>query len=307
MLTKHITEGKTAPMAAEQRLSLFRQRLGELISRQGERRAGFARLTGLDRSTLTQLLDAQGGRLPRAETLMAIARAGQVSVDWLLGLTQQEPRRGEMMSHALEIAAGADSPSDERLLTWHREVGGYKVRYVPARLPDLLRTEAVIRYEFKAWDKLVPKSRIELAEKRLSLLRRPEADFEMASPLDGLESFARGEGIWRDLPLADRKAQLLQMASLLDELYPRLRWYLFDGRERFSVPLTLFGPLRAAVYFGNMYVVFTATEQIRLLGEHFDNLIRAAIAQPPDVLKIIERLLAELDGRRVARKLRDPR
>lgn len=284
---------------------LFRERLNALLLERGESRAAFARRAGLDRSTLSLLLAPGGERLPRAETIVAIARAAQVSIDWLLGMTAGGSLTGELLPHALEIAPTTGSPSDERLLAWHRAAGGTKVRYVPSRLPDLLRSEAVIRYEYRAWDKLVPKSRMALAEARLAILRQPGTDFEMASPLDALESFARGEGLWRDLPVDDRKAQLLQMARLLEELYPRLRWYLFDGRERYSVPITIFGPQRAAVYFGNMYFVFNATEHLRVLNEHFDGLIRSAVLQPPEVSRLLERLVASLDSRPVARRVRE--
>ena len=80
---------------------------------------------------------------------------------------------------------------------------------------------------------------------------------------------------------------------MTDELYPAYRWFLFDGRERFSVPYTVFGRQRAAVYLGDMYFVFTSTEHIRELTAHFDNLIRAARIQPPDVAAFARRLAEE--------------
>jgi hypothetical protein len=42
--------------------------------------------------------------------------------------------------------------------------------------------------------------------------------------------------------------------------------------------------LRAAVYIGDMYLVLNSTEHIRELTYRFDNLIRAAVVQPPDVI-----------------------
>ena len=36
------------------------------------------------------------------------------------------------------------------------------------------------------------------------------------------------------------------------------------------------GPFRAAIYVGDMYLVLNATDPIRTLTRHFDNLIRAA-------------------------------
>jgi hypothetical protein len=126
---------------------------------------------------------------------------------------------------------------------------------------------------------------------------------EVCSSFQSVEGFARGEGIWRALSAESRKRQIEAMIGLLDELYPTLRWFLFDGLRQYCVPLTIFGPQRVAVYFGNMYVVFNSTEHIRELTKHFDNLIRAAVVQPPDVGAFLKDLLAELnheDGARGA-------
>jgi hypothetical protein len=87
---------------------------------------------------------------------------------------------------------------------------------------------------------------------------------------------------------------------LCNELYPTFRWFLYDGRQLFSAPVTVFGPLRAALYIGQTYFVFTSTEHIRVLSRHVDELIRAAVIQPPGVPEFVRGLLAELnrgDGR----------
>ena len=39
------------------------------------------------------------------------------------------------------------TPTDELLLTWLTEAADYEIRYVPATLPDLLKTDEVIRFE----------------------------------------------------------------------------------------------------------------------------------------------------------------
>jgi hypothetical protein len=99
---------------------------------------------------------------------------------------------------------------------------------------------------------------------------------EVCCSFQSVECFARGEGIWRALPVEARRRQIEAMIGLLDELYPTLRWFLFDGLRQYCVPLTIFGPQRVAVYFGNMYVVFNSTEHIRELTKHFDNPASAA-------------------------------
>ena len=53
--------------------------------------------------------------------------------------------------------------------------------------------------------------------------------------------------------------------------------FLYDQRRTYSIPYTVFGPQRAAIFVGEMYLVLNATEHIRSLTRHFDNLIRHAV------------------------------
>ena len=275
-------------------VEVFRQRLNDIIEQSGLSRSAFAAELGLDRSTLSQLLATDNERLPRAETIIAMARLAQVSVDWLLGLSQDEqPSGAELLENALQIEPCAGLPADERLEQWHAEASGYKIRYVPMSLPDLLKTEAVISHEYGLNDKRLPALRVEQTEARLAYSRRSETDFEICSAQQSITGFAYGEGIWRDMSNKSRRQQLAQLLALVEELYPSLRWFLYDGRSQFSVPYTIFGPKRAAVYFGNMYFVFNATQQIRVLTRHFENLIRAATVQPTELPEFLRDLLSK--------------
>jgi transcriptional regulator with XRE-family HTH domain len=278
----------------DETVEIFRERLEEVIRQSGLRRSGFARRIGIDRSTLTQLLSPANDRLPRAETIAAIAADQQVSVDWLLGLTQEGPLSADLMPQPFEIQVGGDAHQDERLQRWHAEAAGYKIRYVPASLPDLLKSEPVIRYEYREQGAGVPQARIEEAGARLAYLRRPETDMEVCSTVQSVADFARGHSQWTDLPKAERRRALSVMIERLEELYPTLRWFLFDRRTRYSVPLTIFGPKRAAIYIGNMYFVLNSTEHIRVLTRHFDDLIRAAALQPRDAIQFLRSLMKEL-------------
>ncbi|WP_119165886.1 helix-turn-helix domain-containing protein [Algihabitans albus] len=269
----------------------FRERLAEVIERSGQSRAAFAAAIGLDRSTLSQLLSSENERLPRAETVVALAREAGVSTDWLLGLSQSAEIGTQVVANQLEIEGGAGDPLDKRLTRWHTEAVGSKIRYVPATLPDLLKTEATIDFEYQQLSPRVQEAQRERAEARLAYSRRPETDMEVCSSFQMIEAFARGEFIWRTMPVADRRAQLEQMAKLLDELYPTFRWFLYDGLQRFSVPVTIYGLQRAVLYIGGMFIVLQATEHIRVLSKHFDDLVRAATVQPPDVISLIEGLL----------------
>ncbi|WP_421710025.1 helix-turn-helix domain-containing protein [Algihabitans sp.] len=269
----------------------FRERLAEVIERSGQSRAAFAAAIGLDRSTLSQLLSSENERLPRAETVVALAGEAGVSTDWLLGLSQSAEIGTQVVANQLEIEGGAGDPLDERLTRWHNEAVGSKIRYVPATLPDLLKTDATIDFEYQQLSQRVQEAQRERSEARLAYSRRPETDIEVCSSFQMVEAFARGEFIWRTMPVADRRAQLEQMAKLLDELYPTFRWFLYDGLQRFSVPVTIYGLQRAVLYIGGMFIVLQATEHIRVLSKHFDDLVRAATVQPPDVIALIEGLL----------------
>src|SRR5262245_49373583 len=100
----------------------FRERLTRIIAQTGLNHAAFARHVGVDRSTLSQLLSDGNDRLPRAETLAAIAKGCRISIDWLLGLSQREQIGAEIVQTALTIETQAHAPFDERFLRWQSEV-----------------------------------------------------------------------------------------------------------------------------------------------------------------------------------------
>lgn len=274
-------------------VELFRERLEQVIDRSGLSRSAFARRAEIDRSTLSQILSPTGDRLPRVETLAAIASSAQVSVDWLIGLSEEGELGTDILRQSLRIELGGRFPADERLARWHREAVGYKIRHVPTSLPDVLKTEALIDYEFRGALLATPEQRRETVEADLEYQRRPETDMEVCSPMEQLQGFARGEGVWSSLSVKKRRAQLQHMIELLDELYPTFRWFMYDGLAMYSAPLTIFGPKRAALYLGQMYWVINSSEHIRTLIAHFDELIRAAEIQPPDVSTWLTELLEQ--------------
>lgn len=299
MLTNRITPPQLHIMKDRRAfLDGFRARLDDVISESGLNRSAFAASVGLDRSTLSQLLSPLNDRLPRLESLTAIATARRVSVDWLLGLTTENQLGTELLEETVSIAPDALNPADARLATWHQEASGYKIRYVPATLPDLLKSREMLRYELAHFATQSPGQAIEAAEGRLAYQRRPETDMECCTSIQGINAFARGEGIWRQLEVKARRQALADMIDRCHELYPTFRWFLYDGRERYSVPVTIFGPKRAAVYLGQMYLVLTETQVIRTLIGHFDDLIRGAVLQPTDVPRHLKKLWRELSDDR---------
>jgi transcriptional regulator with XRE-family HTH domain len=268
---------------------VFRERLGMLLQRSGVGRSAFAESVGVDRSALTQLLSGQSVRLPRADTLRRISERYAVSLDWLLGLSQGETLAAEIKP-ALEIAVADGADNDTLLERWHKEAIGYKIRYVPAQIPDLLRTTDVIQYEYSGRGAPSPSWQLRNAEFRLDYSRRPETDMEVCMPRQRLELLAEGRGQWRSLRKEARRSQLAYMADLVDELYPTFRLFLYDQLRNYSIPYTVFGPQRAAVFVGEMYFVLNATEHIRSLTRHFDNLIRRAVVSAHESAAFIRTL-----------------
>ena len=280
-----------SPSAAFERQDaarLFRQRLGEAMQRAKLSQAQLAQRVGIDRSTLSQLLSAENDRLPRADTVAAIGNALQVSLDWLLGLRGEVELGAAILPEAPQVTLTPQSTADQDLARWHEEAAGYKIRYVPTSLPDLAKTDRVMEYEFDAYLARTSDQAIAASRDKLTYTRMPETDMEVCLPRQLIQGFALGEGIWRDLDKDARLEQIDRMTRVFEELYPSLRLYMYDARSLFAVPYTVFGPVRAVVYVGQMYFVFNTTEHIRTLTRHFDDLVRRAIVQAnetPDYLR----------------------
>jgi transcriptional regulator with XRE-family HTH domain len=281
---------ETPTAARDTTVSRFRERLFELVQRSRLSHSAYAERAAINRSTLSQLLSPKNDRLPRAENIVAIARAENVSIDWLLGLTDEGRAGADILEQSVQVEHDAPSPADERLERWHDEAAGYKIRYVPAGLPDLVKTEQVIEYEYKASAAVTPEQSIETSLKKLAYLRRPETEMEVCTSLQALEAFARGEWVWRGLGVKARRAQIDRMIAIADELYPGFRWFVFDKKKQYSVPVIVFGPKRAVVYVGQMYLVFNAIEHVRVLTQHVDGLVRGAVVQPNEIIAFLRDL-----------------
>jgi transcriptional regulator with XRE-family HTH domain len=281
-----------SPVDRRDILPRFQERLRLVLARSELSQTDFALAAGIDRSTLSQLLAPGADRLPRVESVATIARLGNTSMDWLLGLSQGDQQDGGILAESLQIERDAPSPLDARLLGWLREAAGYRIRHIPTTFPDLLKTDAVIEDEYGHYVALGPRRRIEITQSRLDYLRQPETEIECCTALQTFEALARGEDIWRTLTLAQRRAQLEQIIALCDELYPRFRLLLYDRKQLFSIPLTVFGPLRAAIYLGQTYFVFHSTDHIRALTRHFDQVVRGAVVQPTEIAGYLQQLLS---------------
>lgn len=272
----------------------FRHRLHLLIDRSGLSQAAFARSTGIDRSTLSQLLSADGPRMPRAETLIALAQTCRVSIDWLLGLTPREEIGAEIIDAMLQIQAHTRSPIDERFVGWLLEAEGYRVRTVPESFPDFLKTEEVLRFEYQGSVFNTVGSTLGAVEQRLALMRRPDSELEVAGSIQSITMMAKAEGKWHGLSIAARRRQIEHLAALYEELYPSLRIYFYTLTETYSNPFTVFGPKRVALFLGTSYLVLNGIEHVRLFGRRFDELIKLAVVQPHQVVETLDGILSEI-------------
>lgn len=272
----------------------FRRRLESLLRRMELSQAAFARLLGIDRSTLSQLLAADNNRLPRAETLTALARGCGVSVVWLLGLSQREQIGAQMVEATVEIEAQAHAPIDARFMRWLGESAGRKTRSVPMTFPDFLKTDAVADYEYSGSPSEESRRDFDLFRARIGDMIGNGAEFEVCAELQALEAFAAGAAQWRALPRDARHEQMRALAKGLREHYPSLRLFLYDLRQTYSAPFTVFGTQRAAIYVGPTYLVLNGAEHIKLLTRRFDELVRLAVVQPHDAADHVDRLRASM-------------
>jgi transcriptional regulator with XRE-family HTH domain len=258
------------------RSALFRRRLLSAMQSKGTSRAALARTIGVDRSTVSQLLTSEEARLPNAQVVAEIAVALGVTADWLLGVSDRPEQAADLIAATVTMSPAQRALIDEQIFDWHREADGYKIRHVPARLPDLLKTREMLEWEYAPHLGRSADAAIAASEVRLDWMRRSSSDYEIAIPLFEVDSFVNGTGYYEGLPDRIRVAQLARFAEIHDQLYPSLRVFLFDARRLLSAPLTVFGPLLAVIYVGQHYLAFRDTERVRALTLHFDRLVREA-------------------------------
>ncbi|WP_138467951.1 helix-turn-helix transcriptional regulator [Poseidonocella sp. HB161398] len=277
------------------RAALFRARLSETMARKDLSRSALARLTGVDRSTIGQILAEGAARLPNAGLAADCAAALGVSVDWLLGLSDRPEPVGEMIEAAVRLTEAERSGADAQILDWHREAAGYKIRHVPATLPDLLRTESVRRWEYAAFLGRSPAPGTATMQPEQDWLNAGLSDYEIAMPVHELEAFAAGTGYYSGIAPEMRAEQLLHIRERCETLFPSLRLFLFDARRAFSAPLSVFGPGLAVLYVGRFYLAFREASRVRAMARHFDWLVREATVDARDMPRFLDGLLAAQD------------
>lgn len=278
-------------MDKRDRTDLFRKRLLEAMDRKSLSRSALARETGVDRSTIGQLLKDDLSRLPNAQLAADAASALGVSTDWLLGLTNRPERPGDIVAAAMALSPAERVSADVQLMEWHHEAAGYKVRHVPATLPDVLKTERMLDWEYSSFRDRSLDLTVDAMRSQLEWLRSGVSDYEIALPVHELQACAAGTAYYLGLDKEVREDQLRFIADLCEQLFPKLRLFLFDAREVFSAPVTVFGPSLAVVYVGQCYLAFRETRRVRSLTDHFDWLVREAVVDARHVPEHIHSLL----------------
>lgn len=277
------------------RAQLFRERLSAALALSGLSRAALARLVKIDRSTITQMLATDDARVPGGHVVASCAQALDVSADWLLGLTDRPEQAGKLIDSSLSISeTGRATTLDDQIFEWQREAEGYKIRHVPATLPDVLKTADMLRWEYAPITHRRPDEAIDAAAERLDWLALTLSDYEMAMPVHELESFARGEGYYAGLCPKMRAEQLDWMIEIYARLYPGLRIFLFDARAVYSSPVTVFGPKMAVIYMGRHYIAFRDKDRVRAITQHFDWLVREAVVSSREIPEYLKGLRAHL-------------
>ncbi|MEM9318405.1 MAG: helix-turn-helix transcriptional regulator [Pseudomonadota bacterium] len=278
------------------RAALFRDRLAAGMALAGVSRAGLARAIGIDRSTISQLLAAQDGRLPGAHIVAGASQALGVSADWLLGLTDLPEQVGELLSTTLSIwETGRAANVDDQIFAWHEEAAGYKIRHVPATLPDMIKTSALMEWEYRAAFNQSPDQAIAVAEARLDWMRSSTSDYEIAVPMHELAALSEGSGYYSGLSAEVRRNQFDWILAMHDQLYPTLRIFVFDARHVFSAPITVFGPKIAAIYLGRFNIAFRDRDRVQAITRHFDWLIRESSHSAREIAKLMTSLRDEID------------
>lgn len=259
-----------------QRAAQFRERLTQAMGSADVTQSALARMIGVERSTVSQVLTDKGARLPNAQFVGECAAALNVSADWLLGLSNRPENASDLLAQSLELTRAPRAMVDEQIFEWHKESAGYKIRHVPATLPDMFKSDAFLEWEYRPHLGRTIEQAIGASRDRLNWMRQSRSDYEIAFPMHEIQALVQGVGYYADLPKHIQQNQIERLSDFATQLYPRVRIYVFDAKMLFSSPITIFGPMLAALYLGQNYLVFRDAARVETFIDHFDTLVRQA-------------------------------
>jgi transcriptional regulator with XRE-family HTH domain len=268
----------------------FRDRLRRAMADAEISQSALARAIRVERSTISQVLNDTGARLPNAQFVGECAAALNVSADWLLSLSNRPENASDLLAQSLELTRAPRALIDEQIFEWHKEAAGYKIRHVPATLPDMFKSDEFLEWEYAPHLGRTTQQAIGATRDRLNWMRQSKSDYEIAFPLHEIQSLATGTGYYADLPIDIRQRQIERLSDFATQFYPRVRIYVFDAKMLYSAPITIFGPLLAVMYMGQNYLVFRDTNRIETFVDHFDALVRQAMITTRDVPEFLKSL-----------------
>ena len=126
---------------------------------------------------------------------------------------------------------------------------------------------------------------------QLAWLSSGVSDYEIAIPIHEIEACAAGTSYYNGVSETIRYEQLNFIADQCDQMFPRLRIFLFDAHQVFSSPVTIFGPNLAVIYVGQCYLAFREIERVKSLSGHFDWLVREAVVDARNVASHIRSVI----------------
>lgn len=273
------------------RAAVFRDRLAQAMAAKTVNQSALARAISVDRSTISQILKATDARLPNAQLVGECAATLGVSADWLLGLSERPESTADILAASLSVTQAPRALIDNQIFDWHKEAAGYKIRHVPAGLPDMLKTQAMLRWEYAPHLGRTTEQAIGASQDRLDWMRLMRSDYEIAFPIHEITAFAAAEGYYSGLSVTVRRKQLEYLLQLHDQLFPTLRMFLYDARRVWSSPVTVFGPLLSVLYLGRHYLAFRDAQKIQDIARHFDWLVREAEISDRDVPQFVQGLI----------------
>lgn len=278
-------------MASRDRSETFRLRLTEAMALKSMSKSALARVTGVDRSTIGQLLKDDMPRMPNAQLAADIAAALGVSADWLLSLSNRPEPLGDILASAMSVSSADRRTADAQIVEWHRDAIGSKIRHVPASMPEMLKTQALLDWEYAA---ATPEMIAQISETRGGLyewLRAGQSDYEIALSIHEILNCVEGTGYYAGLGRDVRHDQIALLADQCEELFPRLRLFLFDAHQMFSAPVTVFGNALAILYVGKFYMALRERQRVSAATEHFDWLVRGCQVDAREVPLFLRDLL----------------
>lgn len=160
----------------------------------------------------------------------------------------------------------------------------------------MLKTPEFLEWEYSPHLGRTTDQAIAASMDRLSWMRQSQSDYEIALPQFELSSFAEATGYYEGLSPDIRRKQIDHILDLCDQLYPRLRIYLFDAKRVYGAPVTVFGPLLCVLYAGGHFLAFRDRERIDTFTANFDTLVREAAVTARQLPAHLLTLRARING-----------